>query len=535
MRPLWIGLFCGLTILPIPVYAMVLGLLGEVPNAYRCWQFPTDRLFLDISQFLPCVLLLVKAHGLDVNPNMKNTTIEPFPPSTKKDWLEQVLRDLRGKDFETTLTSLNPDNIQIQPYYAKEDLAGGLEGYQHSFHPQSDIPGLPPRLWTNVGTFKVGNEKVSNSEILQALMNGIDGILLKVGVGVDWDVVLQGVEISYIKVYLAPESNVVEVWESFKTWLDSQGLEQADLHGGILWDGFSDALQFPLQMEDVSTTATYLIDSAGVFPNFKPISLKLSHYHAAGATAVQELSYGFASLVSLCDSLEMHGVPAGQVFSNCMVSMEAGADFFGEIAKVKAARVIFHQLANLYRHGMEPENIEILVGTSTWTKCRWDLNTNMLRNTTEAMAAILGGCNALVVCTHDFSDSEFATRMARNLSNILKEESFFDKVIDPAAGSYYVEVLLHEILEKAKAKLVDIEGLGGWWSVFESTKLQTEIREARRKKMQSVSDGSAPKIGVNKYALKEIRPRLVLPSEEVWQLLPWRETLLFEIQNQDIV
>lgn len=464
---------------------------------------------------------------------MKTKTFEPFPPSSKDDWIQQALRDLKGKDFDATLTSLNPDGIKIQPYYAKEDLETGMEGYHHSFHPHSIIPSLPPRLWANVGTFEVSDEKASNSAILDALMNGVDGIVLNVGANVDWDVLLKEVGIPYVKVYLVPQGNVLDVWQSFKSWVQSQHLDHADLQGGILWDGFADALLFPSRIEELCALIASLLDSAQAFPNFKPISIRLSHYHATGATPVQELAYGFAALIELCDRLEKYGITPSHLFTNCMVCMEAGADFFGEIAKIKAARVMFHQLAILYGHPILPESIEILVGTSSWTKSSWDVNTNMLRNTAEAMSAILGGCNALIVGTHDFSNSAFATRMARNISNILKEESYFDKVIDPAAGSYYLEVLVREILEKTKSKLSDIEKKGGWWHVFETNQMQAEIRDTRRERMDAVLKGYSHKIGVNKYALEENRPEQVLPSEEVWQLLPWRETLLFEFQNQD--
>lgn len=464
---------------------------------------------------------------------MKKTTFDAFPHSSKEDWIRQVLQDIKGKDFEATLTSMNPDGIRIQPYYTDEDSVSGLEGYRNAFHPTPEIPGLPPRIWANVGTFEVVDELASNREILHALMNGNDGIFLKIDGPVDWATLLKDVGIPYIKVYLEPQGNVLELWETFKSWIQATGIKPTELQGGIVWDGFVQALQFPMEKEDFYVQAASLLASAKAYPNFRPLAICFSHYHQAGATAVQELAYGFGGLVELVDGLEERGISPADLFSNCLVSMQAGGDFFGEISKIKSARVIFHQLASLYGVSIEPERVEIFVGTSKWTKSAWDVNTNLLRNTSEAMAAIFGGCNALAVDTHDFSKADFSARMARNISNILKEESFLDKVVDPAAGSYYLEVLVREILEKVKLKLIDIEKIGGWWKAFESGQMQNEIREAREKSMQAVLEGKSPKIGTNKFAPDESRPSVALPQEQVWQLLPWRETLLFELQNQN--
>ena len=449
--------------------------------------------------------------------------------------MRQAIQDIRGKDFESTLTTLDPDGIWIQPYYTAEDSVSELEGYRNAYHPNPEIPGLSPRIWANVGTFEIENESLSNKEILRALMNGADGILLKIDGRVEWATLLKDVGIPYIRVFLEPKANVFEVWESFKSWIQTTGIEPTELRGGILWDGFVHVLQAPLENEDMYGKTASLLTSALGYPNFRPFAIRFSHYHQTGATAVQELAYGFASLVELADAGEKYGISAGDLFQNCLVCMEAGADFFGEIAKIKSARVMFHQLATLYGVSVEPEMIEIFVATSNWTKSIWDVNTNMLRNTSEAMAAIIGGCNALVVGPHDLSGGEFSTRMARNISNILKEESFLDKVIDPTAGSYYLEALIWEILEKTKSKLIEIEKIGGWRKAFESGQIQHEIREEREKKMQSVLDGRTPKIGVNRYATKESRPQVTLPSEGFAQLLPWRETLLFEHQNQNPV
>src|SRR5690606_31591717 len=139
------------------------------------------------------------------------------------------------------------------------------------------------------------------------------------------------------------------------------------------------------------------------------------------------------------------GCDKEEVFRDLFLLTAVGSNYFMEIAKLKTFRVIGTQLALLYKVDLAPRDLHLFAESSYWSKCKTEPYNNLLRNTTEAMSAIIGGCNALIIEPHDkYSQSPqgFSKRMARNISSILKEECYFDKVIDPAAGSYYIENLV---------------------------------------------------------------------------------------------
>jgi len=173
------------------------------------------------------------------------------------------------------------------------------------------------------------------------------------------------------------------------------------------------------------------------------------------------------------------------------------------------------------------------VQTSFWTKTLSDPDTDMVRNTTEAMAGIIGGANALYVLPHDIgggNPSPLSKRMARNVSNILKEESYLDKVLDPVAGTFYIENLIISIFQKVKESLNNIERKGGWWPCYESGFIQKEVKALRNLKMECVSEGKRTKTGVNKYTIRKetTNQKRTVIEEEDWALLPCRESMLAE-------
>jgi methylmalonyl-CoA mutase len=149
------------------------------------------------------------------------------------------------------------------------------------------------------------------------------------------------------------------------------------------------------------------------------------------------------------------------------------------------------------------------------------------------MAGIIGGANALYVLPHDIATEipgTLSERLARNVSNILKEESYLDKILDPVAGSYFIENLIVAIFQKVKESLSHVEELGGWWTCYESGFIQKEVKTLRKKKMEDVLEGRRSKIGVNKYTIRKeiMNPKSNAGEEEDWALFPCRESMFAE-------
>jgi methylmalonyl-CoA mutase len=469
---------------------------------------------------------------------MHKKLFEDFDPVSKQQWIEQAIKDLKGKDFHQTLVTETIDGIEIFPFYTPEDCLSieSLKTYQNKINPETDIPGLSPRHWSNVFCPPTTDAKTGNKLILEALMNGCDALLLDVSAKTDFEKLLKDVEVPYIQLFLKPgtDADPVEVVENLLGWWTKTRWGKEQLNGAFLWDGVSSLLLKKGQLKDQVLSAELLLKNLEDYPNFSALTLDFSIYHEAGGSTIQELKYGFSAFIELLDQLTEAGLDAEMVFKNTQLLLSVGSGYFEEISKIRASRIFFDSLARLYTVSLNPEEIKVFCQTSTWTKSKLDVHTTMLRNTTEGMAAILGGCNALWVRPHDKVSgisTVFSQRMARNVSNIIKEESYFDKVVDPVAGSYFIENLSESMLNKLKTELVAFESQGGWWINYSENKLQDSVKNTRTRRQEEVLDGHVIKIGANKYREEKVVltiGEIPIIKEAEWQLLSARETELLE-------
>ncbi len=479
--------------------------------------------------------------SIQYKPNMQNNLFQDFDPVNKEQWIAKAIKGLKGKDFHQSLVTKTVDGIDILPFYTSEDGASSktIKTYQNRINPEPEIPGLSPRLWSNVFCPYESDAKVGNKLILEALMNGCDALLVHVFETTHFSELLRNVEIPYIQLFIKPAvgADPIKVINGLLAWIEEKDWAKEQLNGGLLWDGTSYLLKEKGEVMNQVYQIKNLIDSLESYPNFSAHSLDFSVYHEAGASTVQELKYGFSSFIELLHRLSVEGFEVEKVFKNTVLVLSVGSQYFEEISKLRAARIFFDALAGLYKVKLSPEEINLFCQTSSWTKSKLDVHTNMLRNTTEGMSAILGGCNALWVRPHDEVtgiSTTFSQRMARNISNILKEETYLDKVVDPVAGSYFIENLSVGMLEMLKSELSTLESTGGWWENYSNNIIQKSVKAFRKERQQSVLEGHFTKVGANKYRQdKEALSFGIKPvfEEAEWQLLGARETELVEEKN----
>lgn len=472
---------------------------------------------------------------------MKDNLFSDFLDTTKQDWINQAILELRGKDFDNTLVTRTREGFSLAPFYSLEDFKAHewTKKYQNQVNPKPEIPGIAPRVWSNVVRIDVKNDHAANQEIMEVLQHGADGLLLVLEGYENMEILLRNVMPQYIQVFLRPKTNPVQSLATFFDWVNENGFEKKEIHGGLLWDGFAQNLEVPSEKQSILDDAENLLELGLPFPSFKVFSLNSAIYHDAGATAVQELAFGVASWIELMDGLTERGRSTQEIFEKMLVESAVGSDYFMEIAKVRTLRILIHQLAGLYQVNLAPESIFIFANTSYWTKTALDVHSNILRNTTEAMSAILGGANALHVLGHDVAlgaPNEFSKRMARNISSILKEESYLDKVLDPVTGSYYLASLMSSLFYAVKDKIDFLEQKGGWWKASQNSSLQEEIKTTRTERMLAVKNKSETKIGVNKYVNREdsdasIQQKWITEGNN--QLKPARQSVLAENPNQN--
>ncbi len=459
---------------------------------------------------------------------MTEDLFQEFDKNKKIDWMNQVSKETKQPINDGMLASKLWDKINLHPFYTREDLA--FPAYQFRFHPKDELPGFSPRLWSNVVSVHPDD---TNQQVLEALENGAEGLVLHLHGSEDLTEVLAGVLPQYIPILILPLGNPIRALKSLFDWLENTGTSSDAISGGLIWspsdvvfeNGEPLGLGFELLAELLELTENY--------PAFRPFCLKTSRYSDSGENPLDALVFVFGELIEALDSL---GKNSGEVLSKVFLEVAVGENHFGEIARLRAMRKFLTDLASLYSVTIKEEDVLLLCRTSHWSKSLVDVNTSMIRQTYEGMAAVLGGVNWLwIKPVEEEKASEMERRIARNVSAILREESHLDKVQDPSAGSYYLDKITHDILVFLKEELELLESSGGFGDRLERGEIHRSVRINREKVQHQVLQHVLPKIGVNRYpAPAELQNNLSFHhfTEKKHELNPTRATYLVELQTQ---
>ncbi|WP_026951092.1 methylmalonyl-CoA mutase family protein [Algoriphagus mannitolivorans] len=460
---------------------------------------------------------------------MIHSLFSEFVPVSKEEWIKQATKDLKGKDFGLALKSKLWEKIDLDPFYTLEDLKESISS-QVRFHSPLEIPGMPPRNWSNVVSVLAGD---SNKDILHSLENGAEGLVLHLNGYEDLEELLKAVQPEYISMHIKPVGNPLQILGQFLTWVEKSGIQPEQLKGGFLWSPsdmvFEQNEKYSLALEVFSE----VMELTETYSNFKSFSIQSSRYSESGSNPLDALVFSYGELMELIDK---SGSDTEAIFKKMLLEVSVGDSHFGEIARLKAFRLAAVQLAAGYGLNLKPENIELLCQTSHWSKSILDVNTNLIRQTYEAMAGVLGGANFLWIKPfQEESAGELDRRIARNVSTILREEANLDKVMDPAAGSYFMENLTPTILEYLKENLQNLEKKGGWLEALETGKIHQAVRAHRQKIQSELLDQKRIKVGANKYPASDKLKNeydFEVFEEKSFEMKPTRATYLFELQNQ---
>lgn len=460
---------------------------------------------------------------------MEQDLFSEFPNATKNDWLRQAKADLKGKAEVQDLGSRLWNTIPMQPLYTLEDLVNPIK--QRRFHAPSEFPGMPPRLWTNVVTVLPSD---SNTDILYALENGAEGLVLPLHGTEELQELLQGVLPQYISIYLIPLGNPVSTFQLFQDWVDSTEADALSLQGGMLW---SPADQVFDHQQDIGLGVELLeelIELTEGYPNFQAFCIKTSRYSESGSHPLDALTFGLGELVEILDRVSC---APRTVFENLFLECAVGEHHFGEVARQLAFRQLVQNLALLYQVEVEAQELVLFCQSAHWSQSILDAHTNTIRQTYQALSAVLGGANVLWVRPlEEEHASNQERRIARNVSAILKEEAYLDKVQDPSAGSYFLENLVTELIQETQTALTELEQEGGWWKACQSGKVQDRVKAHRAKIQGALLDKTQVKVGANAYAAPaSLSYNKPLPpfEEAAHELKPTRATYLVESVTLD--
>ncbi len=438
--------------------------------------------------------------------NASEKLFAEFPSLTREQWREKALADIKGADFDKKLVWKTLEGFDLQPFYTRDDLKDlkYLKNFQHSTLNDTGLPA-GPAAWSNIEKIVVEEAVSANKDAVEALNSGADGLLFDLTgkEHIDIGKLLNNILPLHCSVSFIADRDAARLIKGYFTYESENHLETAGLKGSLNYDPIKNFVLKGEMASDGFDILREIIEITDVADKFYSLTVNGKHFSDAGAGLVQELAFSLSAAVEYIDRLTDLGLSPDQVMRNMAFSVGIGTDYFPEIAKLRALRVLFFKIAETYGFKeFHPGDLHIHSVSSAWTKTVYDPYVNMLRNTTEAMSAILGGCNALTIAPYDEHfemPTLFSKRISRNISSILKEESCFDKVADPGAGSYYIENITDKIIEKSWELFREIESEGGFMHGFRSGKIQERIRQTRDSKLERAAQRREIFVGTNKY------------------------------------
>lgn len=419
---------------------------------------------------------------------------EKFPPVTAKKWMEKIQTDLKGCDFNEKMVWKTPEGFEVKPFYVAEDIENLI--YINS------LPGGFPYVrgtkiknnnWLVRQNIDVKDYSAANKKALDLLMKGVDslGFIISDPESISEDglkILLRDIHLEYIETSFHSNGKAKEILDILIKIAAERGVDFSKIRGAIEADPLGRLMKngtLCIPEEEAFDYLASLTQSSAVFPNFRTIHLSASYFNNEGAGTVQELAFGMSMGSEYLARLTGRGLNAGYAASKIRFSFGVGSDYFQEIAKLRAARLLWATVTNAFDTGKgEGISMDIHCVTSKRNKTTTDPYINLLRTQTEAMSAILGGTDSLTVEPFDIAfrqPDEFSERIARNQQLILKEESYFDKVADPSAGSYYIETLTRLIAENAWKLFVETEEQGGFLATLKSGFIKAKLSESAGK------------------------------------------------------
>ena len=420
--------------------------------------------------------------------NSNHKLFQDFTPVTKQQWIDKVTLDLKGEDFNK-LVWKNLNGLTFQPFYTIDDKVDFLAG-----------TGENSQALINFRTIPVTNVEKANNEALLAIKEGMTGLVFDFKETVSLEQLFKGIDLNTIAVSLVVESETQAVVDGFFEYAEKNLTSKKNLKGyldlGILTKYVTKGSLNSAALDAV----VKFINKSSSYPNFKALTISGTPFLDSGSNQVQEVAYTLNALVFVADGCLNRGVSEEVIFNNLAIQLGIASEFFIEIGKFRAFHSLLKLIAKKYR--VTEFNPLMTAKTSVWSKSVTDAHTNMLRATTETMSAILGNVDGVLIDPYDKefkAPTDFSSRIAGNISTILREESYLGKVANPVDGAYYIEEITTKIAEKSLELFKEIEQYGGFYQAFENEVIQKQISEIRQEKIKLISQRRLPMVGVNKY------------------------------------
>ena len=482
---------------------------------------------------------------------MANTKSEKlfteFPPVPTEKWEEVITADLKGADYERKLVWKTGEGFNVRPYYRAENLEGiKFLGSQAGEFPYVRGTHAHNR-WRVHQTVSVVCPKEANAEALKILNAGVDSLGFCIASAdfsaADLDMLLKDICIPAVEITFCGEKTA-HVAELVLAKVEKEGIAKEDVRIAFCIDplvkGLSSKGDFcSPNGEKCIARIVELIHKTKEYKHVRIVTVAGQTFGNSGSTIVEELAFtlsaGHDYLVRLMDA----GLDVDAAARKLRFSFSVSSNYFMEIAKFRAARMLWANIVKGYGPAKNCAcKMHIHAETSRWNQTVYDPYVNMLRGTTEAMSATIAGVHSLEVMPFDASfenPTEFSKRIARNVELLLKNESHFDQVVDPAGGSYYVENLTQSIAAEAWKLFLEIEEKGGYTEAYKAGLIVERIKASAAAKDKNIATRRQTLLGANQYpnftevAGKEITAESVTRKQaEGNVLVPYRGAMAFE-------
>ncbi len=451
-----------------------------------------------------------------------------FPPPKWKDWKQVVIDSLKGADYDKAMKSKTYEGIMLEPIYRKEDIPDLAFA-------QSE-PGKAPYLRGNdpAKRMKEGwhvsqvqteaNLKELNARLKEELMRGLTMVNLQLqhddqpeGIRIknkkDLRTALDGIDLKAAPLFVQMDMDDEDIFAILDEYMNDQGQPVRDLTGCLGYDPTSEFarkgyLNMPLD-ELWQKVADRVIVRANRAPGLRAFIIDGTVYEAAGASASQELAMVLSTGIGYIQGLLSSGMDIDTIAPLFAVKLSLGSNFFMEIAKLRAFRLIWSEMIKAFGGSEASQKVWIHAKTAVSNKATYDLYVNMLRTTTESFSGVIGGADSIQTDSFDLvqrEESVLGRRIARNQQLILAEEAHLAKVTDPAGGCYYVESLTAQLAEIAWQKMQEIEKEGGMIRALKGGKIHQMLAATAQARIDAVHKRRDVFVGVNMYANPDDQP-----------------------------
>lgn len=433
-----------------------------------------------------------------------------FPPVSNEEWMEVVTRDLKGAPFEKKLVWRTKEGFNVQPFYRAEDI-------EHL--PTKDVlPGQFPYVrgtkadnnWLVRQDIAVqGDIKQLNTNIKCVMERGANSLGLHF---VDECVnaatiqeMLAGIDLDKLEINLyARRDLTVQLIEATKEALKALGADLGKVRGSFGFNPFRHTLGAGVRWSEWVEISVEVLKAAEPLTQFTCLSFQSVDLVNAGAYIYQEIGYALAAGADMLAKVsEKSGKSISEVAERIRFEMGIGSNYFMEIAKFRAIRWLWALIvrSNDEKASDRATKAVVHAETSRWNKTIYDAYVNLLRSMTETMSATIAGVHSVTVNPFDKhynpKGSDFSRRIARNQQLLLKEESHFDKVVDPAGGSYYIEHLTQAIAEQGWKLFLEVEEQGGFAKLANEGKVQEAVNASNEARHKAVATRRENLLGTN--------------------------------------